>query len=232
MSVLFLRLTRTLRVDKANALNSRRQILAKVLAERLLLRASPLALATWAMSPRVPGHLIGDVVEVGEGVRELHVERRNVGATLGHGGHDHDKVDFAKRVCALLLFNPKELDPAEELSKLLCAGVTVFTAWNPKAVAALVQGLGGLGKLPSCSPVTPTEIAMKSLVSSGDDKADFASAHAINTKKSPSFTKLGGVPSLSKQHPLDNPKDAVETRQAGWSRCRSYLVLHLNGPRD
>ncbi|KAH6887748.1 chaperonin 10-like protein [Thelonectria olida] len=161
--------------------------------------------------PRVPGHeIIGDIVQVGEGVTRFTGGER-VGGPW-HGGHDGTcrqcqrsqfqmcdqkavngvTIDGGFAEYALLRAEavvrvPKEIDPADA-APLLCAGVTVFNGIRKlnieQGAIVAVQGLGGLGHL-------AVQYANKMgyevvVLSSGDDKAQFAkelgASHYINTK--------------------------------------------------
>ena len=161
--------------------------------------------------PRVPGHeIVGDVVEVGQDVKNV-----QVGARVGgpwHGGHDGSCRQCQRsqfQMCNNAVVNgftqdggfaeyvllrheavvriPKEADPAE-VAPLLCAGVTVFNGIRKMHVEqgglVAVQGLGGLGHLAvQFASKMGYEVAV---LSSGDDKAAFAKQlganHYINTK--------------------------------------------------
>lgn len=162
--------------------------------------------------PRVPGHeIVGDIVEVGEGVTNLKNGDR-VGGPW-HGGHDGTCRSCQRgqfQLCDNSAINgvnrdggyaeyvllraeavvrvPKELDPAEA-APLLCAGVTVFNGIRKLRVEqgalVAVQGLGGLGHLAiQYAKKMGYEVAA---LSTSDDKAAFAKQlgadHYINTKK-------------------------------------------------
>ncbi|CAM1504885.1 Fc.00g024760.m01.CDS01 [Cosmosporella sp. VM-42] len=209
-------------IDKANAPfdlkdvelkhPAKGQVLVKVLACGVCF--SDLATVGGHMGdvfPRVPGHeIVGDVVEVGEGVSNFKGGER-VGGPW-HGGHDGQCRQCQRsqfQMCDAKAVNgvtqdggfaeyvllrteavvrvPKEIDPAEA-APLLCAGVTVFNGIRKLHVEqgdiVAVQGLGGLGHL-------AVQFANKMgyevvVLSSGDDKADFAKQlgahHYINTK--------------------------------------------------
>ncbi|EWZ00173.1 hypothetical protein FOYG_00062 [Fusarium oxysporum NRRL 32931] len=124
--------------------------------------------------PRVPGHeIVGDVVELGQGVNRVTIGDR-VGGTW-HGGHDHscrschqglfqlcdNKVangitqdgGYAEYVLLrseAVVKVPRDIDPAN-VAPLLCAGVTVFNSIRKMQVEqgslVAVQGIGGLGHL-------------------------------------------------------------------------------------
>ena len=169
--------------------------------------------------PRVPGHeIVGDVVELGEGVTQFAVGQR-VGGPW-HGGHDqtcrqcqraqfqmcdHRAVNGVSRdggyaEYALLRAEavvplPTDMDVAE-VAPLLCAGVTVFNGIRKLHVeqggVVAVQGLGGLGHLAvQYANKMGYEVAV---LSSGDDKADFArqlgAHHYINTKTQDAAAEL------------------------------------------
>ncbi|KAM0438548.1 hypothetical protein ACHAPT_001298 [Fusarium lateritium] len=193
---------------------SRGQILVKVLACGVCF--SDVAVATGHLGdifPRVPGHeIVGDVVQIGEGVTGFQDGDR-VGGPW-HGGHDQtcrqcQRAQF--QMCSNKDVNgvsrdggfaeyvvlraeavvrvPKEMDPAEA-APLLCAGVTVFNGMRKlhveQGALVAVQGLGGLGHLAvQYANKMGYEVAV---LSSGDDKAQFAKElgahHYINTKKS------------------------------------------------
>lgn len=161
--------------------------------------------------PRIPGHeIVGDVVEVGEGVEGVEVGQR-VGGTW-HGGHDGTCRSCQRgsfQTCDNELVNgvskdggyaeyallrseavvrvPREMDPAD-VAPLLCAGVTVFNGIRKMQIQqgnlVAVQGLGGLGHLAvQYAHMMGYEVAV---LSTGDDKADFAkklgATHYINSK--------------------------------------------------
>lgn len=199
---------------------SKGEILVKVLACGLCF--SDVALESGEFGdvfPRVPGHeLVGDVVQLGEGVDNFVIGQR-VGGPW-HGGQDDtcrscrrglmnmcDNTEvngvsrdggFAEYV--ILKANaavrvPKEIDPAEA-APLLCAGVTTFNAIRKMDIEqgnlVAVQGLGGLGHL--AVQFARNMGYQVAALSSGDDKADFAKqlgAHYyINTKSSNAAEEL------------------------------------------
>ncbi|PHH93048.1 hypothetical protein CDD83_1750 [Cordyceps sp. RAO-2017] len=169
--------------------------------------------------PRVPGHeIVGDIVEIGEGVQGF-TNGQRVGGPW-HGGHDgqcrqcrksqfqlcdNEKINGVTHdggYAEYVLLNaeavvrvPKDMEPAQA-APLLCAGVTVFNGIRKMHVeqgaVVAVQGLGGLGHL-------AVQYASKMgyevvVLSSGDDKAKFAKElgahHYINTKTSDSVAEL------------------------------------------
>ncbi|EGX89611.1 alcohol dehydrogenase [Cordyceps militaris CM01] len=188
------------------------EVLVKVLACGVCF--SDVAIASGEMGsvfPRVPGHeIVGDIVQVGDGIKHLTVGQR-VGGPW-HGGHDGtcracQRAQF--QMCDNELVNgyskdggfaeyvllraeatvrvPADMDPAE-VAPLLCAGVTVFNGIRKLRVEqgalVAVQGLGGLGHLAvQYAAKMGYEVAV---LSSGDDKADFAKQlgahHYINAK--------------------------------------------------
>ncbi|OAA40685.1 zinc-binding dehydrogenase [Metarhizium rileyi] len=163
--------------------------------------------------PRTPGHeVVGDVVELGEGVSHISKGQR-VGGPW-HGGHDGQCRQCQRsqfQMCDNAIVNgytkdggfaeyvllrqeavvriSKDADPAE-IAPLLCAGVTVFNGIRKMHVEqgalVAVQGLGGLGHLAvQYANQMGYEVAV---LSSGDDKADFAkqlgARHYINARNS------------------------------------------------
>ncbi|KAF4993338.1 hypothetical protein FDECE_13453 [Fusarium decemcellulare] len=169
--------------------------------------------------PLTPGHeLVGDIVELGEGVEGFEVGQR-VGGPW-HGGHDGSCNQCQRglfQMCDNAVVNgitkeggfaefvllrteavvrvPKECDPAE-VAPLLCAGVTVFNGIRKlhveQGALVAVQGLGGLGHL-------AIQYASKmgyrvAALSSGDEKAEFAkklgASHYFNTTASDAPTEL------------------------------------------
>ncbi len=188
------------------------QVLVKILACGVCF--TDVAIATGEMGnvfPRTPGHeIVGDVVQVGEGVKTLTTGQR-VGGPW-HGGHDgtcrscqrgffqtcqNGEVNglsrdggYAEYVilrAEAVVRVPKEMSPAD-VAPLLCAGVTVFNGIRKMGVEqgnlVAVQGLGGLGHLAvQYANKMGYEVAV---LSTGDDKADFAKKlgahHYINSK--------------------------------------------------
>ncbi|KAH7122149.1 chaperonin 10-like protein [Dactylonectria estremocensis] len=199
---------------------SKGQVLVKVVACGVCF--SDVGVATGHMGnvfPRVPGHeIVGDVVEVGEGVTRFKGGER-VGGPW-HGGHDGECRQCQRglyQMCDNKAINgvskdggfaeyvllraeavvrvPKEIDPAEA-APLLCAGVTVFNGIRKLGVEqgalVAVQGLGGLGHLAvQYANRMGYEVAV---LSSGDDKAQFAKElgahHYINSKSNDPAAEL------------------------------------------
>ncbi|UNI22965.1 hypothetical protein JDV02_008808 [Purpureocillium takamizusanense] len=196
------------------------QILVKVLACGVCF--SDVATAEGHMGdvfPRVPGHeIVGDIVELGQGVSNL-AKGQRVGGPW-HGGHDGhcracqrgqfqmcDKAavngvsrdgGYAEYVvlrAEAAVRVPKDMEPAD-VAPLLCAGVTVFNGIRKMHVEqgglVAVQGLGGLGHLAvQYANKMGYEVAV---LSSGDDKAAFATDlgahHYINTKSKDTAKEL------------------------------------------
>lgn len=169
--------------------------------------------------PRVPGHeIVGDVVEVGDSVKNITLGQRVGGPWHGgHDGHcrqcqrsqfqmcDNEAINGVSRdggYAEYVLLRaeavvrvPKEIDPAEA-APLLCAGVTVFNGIRKMHVEqgalVAVQGLGGLGHLAvQYARKMGYEVAV---LSSGDDKAAFAKQlgahHYINSKSADAGAEL------------------------------------------
>ncbi|KAI5459091.1 chaperonin 10-like protein [Mariannaea sp. PMI_226] len=169
--------------------------------------------------PRTPGHeIVGDIVEVGEGVTRFTGGER-VGGPW-HGGHDSEcrqcqrglfqmcekkavngvtrdggYAEYALLRAEAVVRVPKEISPAEA-APLLCAGVTVFNGIRKLRVeqgnVVAIQGLGGLGHLAvQYANKMGYEVAV---LSSGDDKAQFAKElgahHYINTTSSDPVAEL------------------------------------------
>lgn len=196
------------------------EVLVKVLACGVCF--SDVATASGHMGdvfPRVPGHeIVGDVVEVGEGVTRFKGGER-VGGPW-HGGHDGECRQCQRgqfQMCENEAINgvnrdggfaeyvllraeavvrvPKEIDPADA-APLLCAGVTVFNGIRKLGIEqgalVAVQGLGGLGHLAvQFANTMGYEVAV---LSSGDEKSAFAKQlgahHYINTKTSDTSAEL------------------------------------------
>ncbi|KAH6991302.1 chaperonin 10-like protein [Ilyonectria sp. MPI-CAGE-AT-0026] len=196
------------------------EVLVKVLACGVCF--SDVATASGHMGdvfPRVPGHeIVGDVVEVGEGVTRFKGGER-VGGPW-HGGHDGECRQCQRgqfQMCENAAVNgvnrdggfaeyvllraeavvrvPKEIDPADA-APLLCAGVTVFNGIRKLGIEqgalVAVQGLGGLGHLAvQYANTMGYEVAV---LSSGDEKSAFAKQlgahHYINTKTSDPSVEL------------------------------------------
>lgn len=149
--------------------------------------------------PRVPGHeIVGDVVELGEGVTKIKNGDR-VGGPW-HGGHDQSCRSCQRgqyQCCDNAAINgvsqdggyaqyvllraeavvrvPSNVDPVE-VAPLLCAGVTVFNGIRKMNIEqgnlVAVQGLGGLGHL---AVQYANKMGYKvAALSSGASKKDFA----------------------------------------------------------
>lgn len=236
------------------------QVLVKVLACGVCF--SDIATASGNMGdvfPRVPGHeLVGDIVEVGEGVTRFKGGER-VGGPW-HGGHDRTCrpcqqgqfqmceneaingvsqdggfAEYALLRDEAVVRVPKEYDPAET-APLLCAGVTVFNGVRKMHVEqgalVAVQGLGGLGHLAvQYANKMGYEVAV---LSSSDDKEKFArdlgAHHYINAKKNDTASELMklGGASIIVQT-APNPK-AVSPLVAGLAAGGKLLSLAPVGP--
>ncbi|KAH6695478.1 alcohol dehydrogenase [Plectosphaerella plurivora] len=149
--------------------------------------------------PRVPGHeIVGDVVELGDGVNRIKNGDRVGGAW--HGGHDQTcrsckrgqfqccengaingvskdggYAEYVILRAEAVVRVPSNLDPVE-IAPLLCAGVTVFNGIRKMNIEqgnlVAVQGLGGLGHL---AVQYANKMGYKvAALSSGASKKDFA----------------------------------------------------------
>ncbi|KAL3417888.1 alcohol dehydrogenase GroES-like domain-containing protein [Phlyctema vagabunda] len=172
--------------------------------------------------PRVPGHeIIGDIVELGEGVSNWVIGDRVGGGW--HGGHDGTCKQCRRglyQMCSNGTVNgvyidggyaeyvllrteavvrvPKDADPAE-YAPLLCAGLTVFNSMRRLNIGAgelvAIQGLGGLGHL---AVQYANKMGFKVVaLSNGSSKAEFAKklgAHEyIDTSKEDGPAKLAAL---------------------------------------
>lgn len=238
------------------------QVLVKVLACGVCF--SDVGAATGHMGnifPRTVGHeIIGNVVEVGEGVTNFKVGQRVGGGW--HGGHDFTcrscqrgqfqmcdngeingvSMDGGWAEYALLrseavLPVPEDMDPAE-IAPLLCAGVTVFNGIRKLHVEqgnlVAVQGLGGLGHLAvQFANKMGYEVAV---LSSGDEKAPFAKElgahHYINTKSGDAAEQLQklGGAAIIVQT-APNPK-AISPLLPGLASTGHLLSLAPVGPAE
>jgi len=153
-------------------------------------------LAKW---PVIPGHeVVGDIVEVGPGVKKWKIGDRVGGAW--HGGQcqvcrpckqgfvqgcveqqvngvtkEGGYAEYCNLQAEAAVSVSKELDPVQ-VAPLLCAGVTVYNSMRNMSVmpgeVVAIQGLGGLGHL-------ALQYARKMgfhvvAISSSDSKKDFA----------------------------------------------------------
>ncbi|EWY82783.1 hypothetical protein FOYG_14876 [Fusarium oxysporum NRRL 32931] len=209
--------------------------------------------------PRVPGHeAVGDVVAVGDGVRNFRVGERVGGAW--HGGHDG-----TCRSCQSGLFQlcnngvingvttdggyaeyvllhaeaavriPSDADPAE-VAPLLCAGVTVFNAIRSIGVLqgglVAVQGLGGLGHLALqyASKMGYTVVAL----SAGSEKKDFAmelgAHHYIDSSKDDPCEALQKLGGANMILSTAPNAEAVSPLTAGLAALGKLVVLSPLGP--
>ncbi|KAF6515613.1 hypothetical protein HZS61_004354 [Fusarium oxysporum f. sp. conglutinans] len=159
--------------------------------------------------PRVPGHeIVGDVVELGQGVNRVTIGDRVGGTWHGDGGYAEYVLLRSEAVVKV----PRDIDPAN-VAPLLCAGVTVFNSIRKMQVEqgslVAVQGIGGLGHL-------AVQYANKmgytvAALSSGPEKKAFAlelgAHHYIDSSEGDTveaLKKLGGAALIIATAP--NPK--------------------------
>lgn len=192
------------------------QILVKVLACGVCFTDTAFAAGRKGnhLFPRVPGHeVVGDIVQIGDGVQDFTVGQRVGGAW--HGGHDGDcqlcqreqfqfcdnkaingitrdggYAEYVLLRAEAVVRVPAEMNPAE-VAPLLCAGVTVFNGIRKmqieKGSLIAIQGLGGLGHL-AVQYANKMGFQVALVSSGGDDKAEFAKSlgahHFISTTSS------------------------------------------------
>ncbi|KAF4342052.1 general amidase [Fusarium beomiforme] len=209
--------------------------------------------------PRTPGHeAVGDVVAVGDGVKNFKTGDRVGGAW--HGGHDGTCRSCQQGIFQLcdneaingVTMNggyaeyvllraeaavrvPSHADPAE-VAPLLCAGVTVFNAMRNMAVMqgglVAVQGLGGLGHLAIqfASKMGYTVVAL----SAGSEKKDFAmelgAHHYIDSSKEDACEALQKLGGANMILSTAPKAEAITPLTAGLTALGKLVVLSPMGP--
>jgi D-arabinose 1-dehydrogenase-like Zn-dependent alcohol dehydrogenase len=193
--------------------------------------AAPLLCAgiTVYNSLRNSGARAGDLVAVQGigGLGHLGIQySRQMGFQTVAIGRGQDKEPLAKKLGADLYIDTNSGAPAEALQKLGGARVILATAPDSKSISALVDGLGGNGKLlvvgADAEPLTVTPLQ---LISGRKALQGWPSGTAKDSEDTLRFSSLRGVRPMIERYPLDKAADAYNQMMSGKARFRVVLTM-------
>lgn len=178
---------------------------------------------------RNSGARAGDLVAVQGigGLGHLGVQyARQMGFRTVAVGRGKDKESLAKKLGAHAYVDTGAGAPAEALQKLGGAKVILATAPDSRSMSALVDGLGGNGKLLVVGAgfesltVTPLQLI-------GGRKAllGWASGTGKDSEDTLQFSSLSGVRPMIERYPLEKAAEAYDQMISGRARFRVVLTM-------
>jgi D-arabinose 1-dehydrogenase-like Zn-dependent alcohol dehydrogenase len=141
-------------------------------------------------------------------------------------GRGADKQALAKKLGAHEYVDTSASAPAEELQKLGGARVILATAPDSKSMSALVDGLGGNGKMLIVGAgfesltVTPLQ-----LIGGRKTIQGWASGTAKDSEDTLRFSSLTGIRPMIERYPLEKAADAYNQMITGKARFRVVLTM-------
>jgi D-arabinose 1-dehydrogenase-like Zn-dependent alcohol dehydrogenase len=194
-------------------------------------QAAPLLCAgiTVFNSMRNAGAQAGDLVAVQGigGLGHLGIQyARQMGfhtVAIGRGG---DKAALAKKLGAHEFVDTSAGSPAEALQKMGGARLILATAPDSQAMAVLVDGLAGGGKLLVVGasfdpiPVTPLQ-----LITPRRNMQGWPSGTGMDCEDTLKFSALTGVRPMIEKYPLEKAAEAYQQMISGKARFRAVLVM-------
>ena len=194
-------------------------------------QAAPLLCAgiTVYNSMRHAGFVAGDLVAIQGigGLGHLGIQyARQMGFRTVAIGRGADKAVLAKKLGAHEYIDSGTGDPAEALQKLGGANLIVATAPDSKAMAGLVGGLKGDGKILIIGvgaepiPMNAIPLVMKRLAIQG-----WPSGTAMDSEDTLRFSSLTGVRPMIEKYPLEKASEAFQQMISGKARFRVVLTM-------
>ena len=141
-------------------------------------------------------------------------------------GRGKDKEPLARKLGAHEYVDTGASAPAEALQKLGGARVILATAPDSKSISALVDGLGGNGKLwvvgAGAEPLTITPLQ---IISGRKSIQGWASGTAKDSEDTLKFSSLSGVRPMIERYPLEKAAEAYDQMISGRARFRVVLTM-------
>jgi D-arabinose 1-dehydrogenase-like Zn-dependent alcohol dehydrogenase len=141
-------------------------------------------------------------------------------------GRGADKQPLTKKLGAHEYIDTNSGTPAAALQKLGGARVALATAPDSKAMSALIDGLGGHGKLMIVGAgfeslnVTPLQLLMRKRLIEG-----WASGTAKDSEDTLQFSSRSGVRPMIERYPLEKAAEAYDQMISGRARFRVVLTM-------
>jgi D-arabinose 1-dehydrogenase-like Zn-dependent alcohol dehydrogenase len=147
---------------------------------------------------------------------------RTVAISRGDGAKE-----LALKLGAHAYINSDTTKPAEELQRMGGAKAILTTAPSGKAMSALIDGLGGNGKLMvvGASP-EPIEVSPIQLIGGMRSIQGWASGVAGDAEDTLGFSVLAGVRPLIEKFPLEQAAQGYERMMSGKARFRVVLTMN------
>ena len=137
-----------------------------------------------------------------------------------------DAKDLALKLGAHAYIDSDATNPAEELQRMGGAKAILSTVPSGKAMSAMIDGLGGNGKLMviGASP-EPIEVSPIQLIKSMRSIQGWAAGVAADSEDTLSFSAMTGVRPIIEKFPLEQAQQAYERMMSGKARFRVVLTM-------
>ena len=141
-------------------------------------------------------------------------------------GRGADKQPLARKLGAHEYIDTNTIAPAEALQKMGGARVILATAPDSKSMSALVDGLGGNGKLlivgAGMEPLTVTPLQ---LIGGRKSIQGWPSGTAKDSEDTLRYSALTGVRPMIERYPLEKAAEAYAQMLSGRARFRVVLTM-------
>ena len=140
-------------------------------------------------------------------------------------GRDEDKQELATKLGARRYIDSGRQDVAAELNKEGGAAVILVTAPDPKAVGALVDGLGVRGRLVVVGASTePFAVSSFSLIGAQRTIIGWASGTSKDSEDTMKFAAQTGIRAMIETFPIERAAEGYERMMTGKVRFRAVLT--------
>ena len=142
-------------------------------------------------------------------------------------GRGKDKEPLARKLGAAFYIDAAIANPAEELQRLGGARVILATAPDSKAIASMVDGLGGNGTLLIiAAPGEPVMVNAITLIGKRASVQGWPSGTAKDSEDTLRFSAMTGVRPMIERYPLARAQEAYQQMMSGKARFRAVLTMN------
>jgi D-arabinose 1-dehydrogenase-like Zn-dependent alcohol dehydrogenase len=141
-------------------------------------------------------------------------------------GRGTDAKELSLKLGAQVYIDSETAKPAEELQKLGGAKAILSTAPSGKAMSAMIDGLGALGKLVVIGASSdPIEVSPGQLIGGKRSIQGWSAGTSIDSEDAMRFSALSGVRPMIEKFPLARAVDAYDRMMSGQARFRVVLMM-------
>ncbi len=141
-------------------------------------------------------------------------------------GRGTDAKELALKLGAQVYIDSETAKPAEELQKLGGAKAILSTAPSGKAMSAMIDGLGALGKLVVIGASNDSiEVSPGQLIGGKRSIQGWAAGTSIDSEDTMRFSALSGVRPMIEKFPLARAAEAYDRMMSGQAKFRVVLMM-------